>query len=129
MPHRDRHFEDILNATCTIQRKTVNSTDGAGQEVFDWTTDQTADVPCRIESRVTIEPDEESVNKTVVVESFFAMFKPDVSISSGNRLSTVVINGAAQTGAIYSVVIGRDGWKEQVSHHIEAVCARIKERD
>lgn len=128
MAHSDKHFQSILNATCTIQRKTVTSTDGAGQEVFNWTADQTADVACRIESRVTVEPDAKSVNKTIVLESFFAMFVAGTDISTGDRLSTVVIDGTAQTSVIYSVIVARDGWKEQASHHIEVVCDRVKVR-
>jgi len=111
-------FLATLNKTCTIQRKTVTGADEGNQPIWNWTTDQDTDVPCRreIERRETREI---VTGQKVVVEKDILYLPAGTDITEEAR---VILDG--ETLSVENAFIAED---QHVAHHVEANLRRLKD--
>jgi len=108
-------YTDLLINTCTIQRKTVSSTDAYGQPIYTWgDVAGMVDIPCR---HVVGKGVEIKVGQEVRIV-YDQLFLEDIAITASDR---VVLDG--ETWEILEVRFRQDGTG---GHHKEASIQRVE---
>jgi len=121
------NFLATLTSTCTIQRKTVTSTDEANQPVINWTTAQDLLVKCRLELDRN-DGQEIGTGQRAVMEKDILYLPATANVTENGRVTTIVDpNGALASGTVYNIERIVPAYTQGTLHHFECFIRQLKD--